>query len=244
MAFVATGRGMKPAELMARTGHLFPERWSVDVEPTTYGALLVAGADRLSDDEWLVLGRPSLDPWGDPTTPQPLSAALGELAAMGPRAVDMWAGPALAVHRSTGDGFRTLNGLIGFGPQPEDPRVWSVAGVSDPPATSEPVVDMSPGFRLDRLLQEVDSRTPPLGGRLDIDAPWFDGEIRGCAEPGVAIALPRNRASVLSDGYLLRHFRDVTIPLLQSHCLAIGHWLYAPLLERPCIDQVGFGLVS
>lgn len=247
--FVATGRSLAPAQLLAAVAeHLLPE-WTARVTAHPFGSLLVAGDEATRDERWLVVGRPTKDPWGTPGEPLGRDEVLADLVRFGPNAISAVAGPVLAFDLDDGRAHRTLGGVLGFGPHPGDLRVHSTIGSAEAPPGTTIVPDSSPAFSIDRLCDEIAHHVGgtgvPLPLRTTTSHPW------PCAEAAPLLdrvhALGRDAAVLVIDAELLANpalfarVRDRALPELHYRCLQAGRWLHAPGFERPVLDQLGFG---
>lgn len=253
MTFVAVGQGFTTAQLLADVVHHLRPEWPHQTTRHDFGAVLVAGPHHRSPGGWLVAGHPVCDPWGMPTAALPLETVGDELDGYGAAAITMVAGPALAIDLKNGEAHRTLGGLIGFGPHADDLRVSSTVGRSTPPVHTPVVPDSSPAFTYERLAAEVGQHVGQLGEPLDLMAhtshPWpTTGDTLSALavhslDRTAAVLHPSGAAEILANPTAYAAMRDGMLPELHYRCAQIGRTLYAPMFERPVLDQLGFGAV-
>ncbi|GEM_PF-4480744 len=255
MTVVALSRRHEPAALLVEVAHHLLPHWEVSVEVTPAGTLLCAGSDIHRADRWLAVGQPLDDPWGADPLARPLSDALEDVDRFGPGAIVLSPGPVLLLDTLTGHAHRSLSGLVGFGPHPDDLQLSSTLGQSSPPPRAQIIEDSSPAFSVEGLMAEIEAHTPTVGDPIDLGAftahPWPNPE----AEPflrdavyglggGHAIFRPHDRSDILTDPHRYGRVRDLALPELQYRCRLLGRWLLAPMFERPVLDQVGFAVAE
>ena len=251
MTLVAVSQRSDPSRLLAAVLHLVPQGTPISVSEREFGALLVAGEAWAENDDWFVYGTASQDPWGSPGRPAGRAAALDDLDHYGSVAMTMVAGPLLAVDLKTGIAHRPLNGIVGFGPHPDDLAVASTASPHGSPAHTTIVADASPAFSYQRLATEIRSHLPP-GTRLDLGSltshPWPQTDTRGRlgqvrqVSNTACVFDPPDLALLLQDHRSYAELRDRSLPELHHRCQQVGLQLHAPAFERPVLDQLGFGV--
>lgn len=254
--FVATGKGLGTAELLARVARSLPDSAAVTTRATSSGSWLAATVDGRHPGSWrqrgrwLVAGWPSRDPWGH-LTPCDFDEIFDELDRFGGRAAHALSGPCAIVDIETLEWCPSLSGTMAGGELPDDFRVTTTAAPSRQlELESAPIDDTSPAFTYAGLVKEVDSRGPAAGERhplrdaTDPTTPMVDG--RDWAEDvfatdGGLVLRPRGLARALEHPATFEHVRSVVVPELVWRGARRGLPLSVPFLERAALDQVGFG---
>ncbi len=256
--FVATGTGLGNAELFARVARHLPDTAEVTTRTASWGSWLVASVavDRgwagswHAHGDWLVAGWPSRDPWGHH---EPLEHAdvADDLRRFGPCAMQMVSGPTVALNLTDGSWTSTLNGSMSPGVEPDDHRIRTTAAPRrDAPWGADPVPDTSPAFHYPGLVAEVDQRGPARGARHplpDATAPDATDVVghdwaKDVFETDRGLVLrPANLAAALADERVLDRVRHEVVPELVWRAARRGQALAVPFLERPALDQIGFG---
>lgn len=258
MTIVAAADGVRADVLRLAAGGVAPSGWDVRVEATPRGSLLVAGPDTARDGDWLVAGAPTADPWGLPFRARPLADVAALFARYGPAAVQIPAGPFVAVNLADGTAVRALNGIVPLYVPARGPHwVASTSASLVAAVTGAPAISLRPGESArpgrDRRCWSLDlpaEQTPAM--RFTWAAAVVAEALR---EHGVSVGhanhvgdsvygaagaysvfvpgLPRQRALARYG-----HLRDDVLPRLWWRERQAGRWLCAPLFERPVLDMM------
>ena len=255
---LATGLGLAPAELASRVAHETVADVSVRVRSRPWGSYLVTGDDWHEHGNWLVHGHPTDGPWGVPDAGRPLESVVGELAKWGRHAISMCAGPVVALDLTTGESHASLNRILAMGPRVDDQTVRTTTTQIRPASpASHPIPDTAPGFRMSRLIEEIESHLPELGAGVELRDATDHSDMTMVGSHDWASATtaptkiehrrslilhPANLAEVLSSPALLRRVQQSVVPVLAWRAERVGRVLHAPFLERTVLDQIGFGL--
>lgn len=251
---LALGHGLTADELTARVSHLVPVGPSARARNTEWGAWFVSG-NHLERAGWVVAGHPTQSCWGVPGgTPIELDAVVRDLVRFGPLAATTFAGPLVAVDVGSSRWTSSLSGLAALG-RPMDDHQLEMTTAEVRRATDHVAVvpDCSPGFRAERLVEEIahhlGATTP--GPILRDPTDQVTTMVAGLdwAESVRAIGSdlvlhPPNLRDVLGDAELIGIVRTCVAPRLAWRAERIGRVLYAPFLERPVLDQLGFATAS
>jgi len=254
---LATGLGLSSAELVSRVAHEIIADAPVRVRTRPWGSYLVTGSDWHEHGTWLVHGHPTRGPWGVPDEGLPLESIIAELERWGHHAMSMCAGPVVALDLRSGETHSGLSRLLALGPRVDDHTVRTTTTTIRPASpASQPVPDTAPGFRLSRLVSEIERQLPSRGATLGLgdstdDAAivtvgkhnWATSAIWTMSDCSRAVILhPQNLEQVLGSPELFRRVQQSIAPVLAWRAERIGRVLYAPFLERPVLDQIGFAL--
>ena len=252
------GHGLAPAALLARVAHLVPPTRGpgtddVRVRGHEWGSHLIAGDRWYERGGLLVYGSPSRDPWGAPGNADTRSNVLEEVARWGLVAITMAAGPVVAVDLRTGEWQAALNCMAALGRHEDDHQLESTtAGTRHIPGPCRIIADTSPGFRYARLAEEIDQHLPDTRPGPQLRDPTdvrstrigsVDWSVTTSRHGDRALVLrPSNLVDVLSDPELFELARSQVVPCLTWRAWRLGFDLHAPFLERPVLDQLGYGL--
>jgi hypothetical protein len=265
VSVVAVAEGVTSAEVLAAVARAVGGReWPAEAFETGWGAVAVAGAPTARVGDWLVAGAPVLDPWGVPAPAGgndvgPVAAAFDRY---GPAAVQLAAGPFLAVDLAYGRVVVAINGIVpvhvstlGRWVASTSAQVVDALGKGGPegyetaapgtsvspagegatwgPITPDPGVATVPWAWVDRSVGE---RVAGLG----VLAPFPGEPDLWCAAHDQAIYLPRLKSSPRGPDPLARYadLRREALPRLWWKARQTGRWLYAPAFERPVVDAV------
>ena len=256
--FVATGNGLGHAELFARVTRHLPDTAEVTTRTVEWGSWLVAvvptghgwAGTWHQRGRWLVAGWPSRDPWGHHEPMDHLDVTM-DLERFGSAAMQMVAGPAVAVDLETNTWAPALNGLLAPGVELDDHRIRTTAAPRrELPVHAAPIPDSSPAFTFGGLVNEVDVRGPARGPRHPLPDATVDGltSVLGRdwahdvyeTDRGLVLR-PRNLSDALADPARLPAIRREVVPELVWRAARRGRPLAVPFLERPALDQIGFG---
>lgn len=268
MSVVAVAEGLTSGEVLAAVARAVGGRdWPAEAFETGWGAVAVAGAPTARAGDWLVAGAPVLDPWGVPAAAPAGGSDVGPVAAAfdryGPAAVQLAAGPFLAIDLAYGRVVRAINGIVpvhvstlGRWVASTSAQVVGALGGGDPdgyeiaapgssvshagdvatwgPIPPDPGVATLPWAWVDRSVGE---RVSGLGAL----APFPGEPDLWCTAHGpAALYLPRLQPSPRGPDPLARYgdLRREALPRLWWKVRQAGRWLYAPAFERPVVDAV------
>jgi hypothetical protein len=254
--------GETPERLLAALTSALGSRASVQAEPTTWGALVLADGPSARSDRWLVAGRPQRDPWGIPTGDLPLGDAVAEYERYGPSALHLGSGPFVVAELQGGSLLRVPNGIVpvfrGLGPRgpvlgtsrhavallARDVHEVAPSEMAGPSGAA-PIPDASgaerlPLLRWDWLEAEVEQHAQragplaPAGVVIGPDGPdEADSWLRRTAAGDILFLPPLREFAQRYDT-----LRRVVAPRMWWRA-RLGHsWLFAPALERPARDTV------
>lgn len=239
MTVLAYATGSFACQLLGTVDRLAPAHWSRTQRETEQGVICWSGPDVFVDDDIVVVGRPSRDPWGWPGE----TADLDELALLfkryGGPAIEAVSGPRLVVDLRNLHPYPASNGLIPF----YDVRSETGAIGSTSRAVLERLVGT--GARISRRLPDSaarsrDKRTHLVGRRVREEllqhrpiAPVPTGEMS--AVP------PRRDDFWAADTRAINRIRNLAENLMPAYWWnqrLRDRWLFAPCMERPVIDRL------
>lgn len=215
------------AELISELDPRAPATWPRVALPTAWGCVAWAGEQVEIVDGWLILGLPSVDPWGWPGRPMEKEDLASRLSLFGPDAVRTATGPFLVLALRDGNVTRPGNGIVPF--WTSDDVGSSCQELAGPGAAEQaPLADTG---------HQRNTRTI-LNGRRVRDELL---EHRPIGTPRQDSLVPRAGDPVWSRGFdaptRLRAVRRKAPGLWWSGRLD-GRWVHAPALERPVVDRL------
>lgn len=261
---VIIAHGEAPEPILAALGGVLPVGATVTAEPTPWGALVLADAPHARSDRWLIAGRPQQDPWGLPFDELPLDEALKEFDRYGSRAVHLGSGPFVAVDLASGRLLPALNGIIatfeGAGANglvlgtsrhavrliargvrealpDETAGLWKLDSIASSPNTRR-----IRSLRWEWIDEEIAERVARLGPLVTAEPPEAPGVVTAAdrwlarTASGDVIFVPPLRRAAAREVAL----NSTVTAQLWSRARLHGQWLYAPVLERPVRDMIGF----
>lgn len=252
--------GFGQAALEAAVAGSFPNDETDLSEATRAGSLVVRGAPIGRAGDWIVAGRPVSDPWGVPDDDLSCESLAWDFNRYGPAAVQLGAGPFVAVNSVDGRVVRSMSGLVPLYVSQGPP--WLVA-------TSVELVAALGGTDI-RMVVEGSSISPtgttasfgaiPADpGRCQIPWGWFQSRITDRVDllgefqrssfaddvwfarsaSGDAVYLP-DLSKMTRHGDALRAYGEMrsALPDLWWQARLGGRWLFAPGFERPVLDTL------
>lgn len=232
---------LDPSDLLARCARHVPPAWATSVLPTSWGAVLVSGAEPGRCGDWLVAGRPSLHPWGVPGWPQAPEIVARAFDELGAVAAHLAAGPHVAVDLEGVSVVAALNGIV---------PVWVSIGSPWVAGTSLDCVGSAAGGEVERIAPgwSTGPSGPAAVAALDVaeQLPGIDGESLDRERRAIVAADRRGvTTDVLWDPDLatadFTSLRLDGVPAAWWRARLAGCWIHAPAFERPALDLAALG---
>ena len=239
MTVVAFARGVSRGELLAHVDAVAPRSWARESIATAWGSVSWAGDAVHIDGDWLILGRPTADPWGWPGDPVLPIELVERLEMLGSAAIGSVAGPCFALNLDTCQVVLSDNGLIPF---------YEVSGrtVVGGSTSTEVARHLAQGAETVSQLfppsaaRERDHRTHLDGHRVRSELMDRQGPVTPRNDECVLVPLPEdtlwgNGATAVNR---IRDYVEALAPAYWWKARLRGEWLYCPPLERPTIDRL------
>ncbi len=112
MTVVALAHCVRPEQLLSHIARHAAPGATVISRATDWGAFAVVDSPSWTVGRWLVAGMPQAHPWGVPIADLPGNIVASELERFGPGAIQMTAGPLVAIDMSLGAVLRAVNGIM------------------------------------------------------------------------------------------------------------------------------------
>lgn len=223
-----------------------PSHWELMAETTGGGALATAGVGFGNSSSWLVCGAPVDHPWGAPGAPRrPLDAVAAHFDRYGPAAVQLVAGPVVALDLSAGTVVRAINGIVPAFYSASGPWVVATSAAAVSAVSGEGALALPPGSAVgpDRVVTSWAANMPD---GHETRAPWkwieTESDAAATAHPApadAAVFLPR-LAPFARDKRSWQRYASLRneLPRRWWEARLKGRWLYAPAFERPALDVI------
>ena len=178
MSTLAVAAAIDPVTLLGATTDIAAPSWSGRAWRGEGVSCAASGGSVSTVGRWLVIGRPTPDPWGRPASADHAPALVASLERFGPPAVQLWSGPWAAIRLSDPIAVRAPNGAVPLHFAP-GPGWWAS---TDPRITGR---------------DDAGGRAVPAGAAIDVisGVTLFDGtpvgatSVRGATRAGFAAEL-------------------------------------------------------